>query len=284
MPAKGVERWLTQRLSHRLGTGVRGRRRRLRRRPVPQPALAGLDAARPRARRPVGPRPAGLAAARGDRRQPRRAVVRHARRPPRPRPRRRRRRCCGATAATPSPAGWPASTRRTPCSGPRWSPTGARAATPTAPVATLDDDLLLAGRAVAPAGRRGSTSPPPDLRHAETLGAPARGRRRARPARRGCRCSATPGSRSPRSSCCARSASRRDVHLWLPQPSPQLWDELAGLGGRRAPRRTTTRPSGSTTRCWPRWAATAASCAGRSIRWSTCQAPPARGRARRRAP
>ena len=23
----------------------------------------------------------------------------------------------------------------------------------------------------------------------------------------------------------------RDVHLWLPQPSPQLWDDLAGIGG-----------------------------------------------------
>jgi exodeoxyribonuclease V gamma subunit len=26
-------------------------------------------------------------------------------------------------------------------------------------------------------------------------------------------------------------ARHRDVHLWLPQPSPALWDELAGLGG-----------------------------------------------------
>jgi exodeoxyribonuclease V gamma subunit len=26
-------------------------------------------------------------------------------------------------------------------------------------------------------------------------------------------------------------ADARDVHLWLPQPSPRLWDELAGLGG-----------------------------------------------------
>ncbi len=29
----------------------------------------------------------------------------------------------------------------------------------------------------------------------------------------------------------AALGERRDVHLWLPQPSPALWDELAGLGG-----------------------------------------------------
>ena len=27
-------------------------------------------------------------------------------------------------------------------------------------------------------------------------------------------------------------AEHRDVHLWLPQPSPVLWDTLAGRGGR----------------------------------------------------
>ena len=29
----------------------------------------------------------------------------------------------------------------------------------------------------------------------------------------------------------AALASHREVHLWLPQPSPRLWDDLAGIGG-----------------------------------------------------
>ena len=53
---------------------------------------------------------------------------------------------------------------------------------------------------------------------------PRRDRRRgcapatpASPCRPGCRCSATPGCRSPRSSCWRAVGEDRDVHLWLPQ-------------------------------------------------------------------
>ena len=74
VPARGVERWLSQRLSHRLGRGRRrGARRRLRRGGLPLAAVAGRRAHRHRPRRPVGARRARLAAARGDRREPRRA-------------------------------------------------------------------------------------------------------------------------------------------------------------------------------------------------------------------
>ena len=68
VPARGVERWLTQRLSHRLGAGARGG----------DGVCAGVRFLSPhslvsmllgtRARRPVGARPSRLAAARGDRR------------------------------------------------------------------------------------------------------------------------------------------------------------------------------------------------------------------------
>ena len=231
-----------------------------------QPALAGVPAARPGARRPVGPRPAGLAAARGHRRVASASRGAHAGRPPRPRPRPARTASCVAAAATPSPGGWRACSRRTPCSGPRWSPTGARAATPTARAAPLDDDLRLAARAVAPAGRRGSDAAPP--------GRAARRRRWTG---------------------CAPAADGLDLparlslfgHTRLPVTEVEL---LGALGGapRRAPvaaaalrarcgtrwparrpgpvpaGRRHRRPSRSGTRCSPRWAATPASCSAPS--------------------
>ena len=49
VPAKGVERWLTQRLSHRLGAGPRGGDGVCAGRAFPQPALAGRPADRHRA-------------------------------------------------------------------------------------------------------------------------------------------------------------------------------------------------------------------------------------------
>ena len=112
---------------------------------------------------------------------------------------------------------------------------------------------------MAAAARRGSTSRRP------TSGTP-RPSRGCAPAATGstcpsgCRCSATPGSRSPRSSCCGALGEHRDVHLWLPQPSPRLWDDLAGIGGVGRRATTTRRPSWSATRCSPRSAATPASC------------------------
>ena len=68
----------------------RRRRRCLCRGAVPQPALAGRAAAGEGARRCLGSRPSRLAAARGDRRQPRRGLVRHPCHPSRSRHRRRR--------------------------------------------------------------------------------------------------------------------------------------------------------------------------------------------------
>ena len=69
VPARGVERWLTQRLSHRLGVGPR----------AGDGVCAGVDFVTPHSlvgdaprqglRRPVGPGPAGLAAARRRRRR-----------------------------------------------------------------------------------------------------------------------------------------------------------------------------------------------------------------------
>ena len=133
VPARGVERWLTQRLSHRLGVGPRAATGSARASGSSSPRSLVSLLHRPRARRPVGPRPPGLAAARHHRRQPRRALVRDPRRPPRPRPHRRTTPSCAATAATAWRSGWRRCSRRTPSSGRRSSPTGARAATPTAP-------------------------------------------------------------------------------------------------------------------------------------------------------
>ena len=86
VPARGVERWLSQRLSHRLGAGPGRRGRCLRGCRLP---LAGQPGRRGHRRRrdddPWSPDAAGVAAARGRRRARRRAVVPRARRPPRPR-------------------------------------------------------------------------------------------------------------------------------------------------------------------------------------------------------
>ena len=259
VPAKGVERWLTQRLSHRLGAGAARRRRRLRRGAVPQPAVAGLDAARPRARRRVGPRPAGLAAARGDRRQPRRAVVRRPRRPPRPRRlegdeallRRNRRysvarRLAGlfASYAVQRPqlvTDWR--------EGRDTDGAGARARRRPA----------LAGRAVAPAGRAGRRAGArrPPRRDAR---APARGRRGPRPARPAVavRPHPAPGHRG-RAAAGAGRAPRRP-----PLAAAAVAAAVGRPGRRRRPvgaaRRRRLRRAGRSTRCSPRSAATPASC------------------------
>ena len=261
VPAKGVERWLTQRLSHRLGVGPRGGDGVCAGVRFLNPRLAGLAAARPRPRRPVGPRPPGLAAARDHRRQPRRAVVRHARAPPRPRARpattrllRRNRRYSVArrlaglfasyAVQRPQPVtdwregrdtdGAGGAARPTTCAGrpscgagcsPRVGATGARRA--------ARRERSPRSRPAAP----GSTCPP------------------------GCRSSATPGCRSPRSQLLGALGEH-------PRRPPLAAAALAGAVGRRSPASaawspatTTTRPTGSATRCWPRSAATPASCA-----------------------
>ena len=202
VPAKGVERWLTQRLSHRLGAAPARR----------DGVCAGVRFTSPRSlvaavlgldrRRPVGRRRDGLAAAGGARRLPRRGVVRAA--GPAPRPLRHRRR--GR-----APAG-PAVRRRRALAGLFAAYAVQR---PTLLADWRDGPRHrrprrrprrrpgLAGRAVAAArraGRRPAAAP-------AARGHPDAAARRAggvRPARRGSRCSGTPGCRSPRSSCSTR--------------------------------------------------------------------------------
>ena len=184
--------------------------------------------------------------------------------PPRPRARGRRGRCCGATAATPSPAGWPASSRRTPCSG-RALVTDWREGRDTDGAGgRARRRPALAGRAVAAAASRGSTSPRP------TSGTPRRwpgcgpaARASTLPAR----LSLFGHTRLPVTEVELLRAlgEYRDVHLWLPQPSPRAagttWPASAASV---AARRRRLRRAGPATRCSPRSAATPASCAGRS--------------------
>ena len=106
-----------------------------------------------------------------------------------------RRSSCGAGGATPSPAGWPACSRRTPCSARPCSPTGRPAATTDGAGRRPRPRPALAARALAPAGRRGRRALAGRAARAQVL-ADLRDRPGgARPARRGSRCSATPGSR-----------------------------------------------------------------------------------------
>ena len=245
VPAEGVERWLTQRLSHRLGAGDARRRRGVRRRAVPLargrwsprsdsarerdddpwdpdalvwPLLEVVDASARRA--VVRARSAphlghGQTGEEGELRRGRRYAV--------------ARRLAGlfASYAVQRPQ--------------RWSPTGrgprhrrGRRAARRRPA--------LAGRAVAAAGRRASPRAPPDVRHAATLARLRAGPRRRSTCRRGCRCSATPGCRSPRSSCSARSASTATCTCGCRTPSAALWDALAGARAAPVPRARRTPP------------------------------------------
>ena len=54
---------------------------------------------------------------------------------------------------------------------------------------------------------------------------------------------------------------RRDVHLWLPHPSAPLWDAIAALPTKtqRYAATATRRSRRPATHCWPAWAATPAS-------------------------
>ena len=229
VPAKGVERWLTQRLSHRLGAGARGG----------DGVCAGVRFLNPRSLvsmlldrerddawdpdRLVWPLLETIDA------QPRRAVVRDPRHPPRPRARRRRRR---APPQPPllrrPPPGRPLRVVRRPAADARHRL--ARRRDTDGAGGDLDDDLVwqaelwrrLLDRVGEPAARR------PARRHPR---APARGRRGARPAVAAVAVRPHPAARSPRSSCCEALGESREVHVWLPQPSPQLWDDLAGIGG-----------------------------------------------------
>ena len=165
VPAKGVERWLTQRLSHRLGAGPRGG----------DGVCAGVgSSARARWSRcspardrddPWDPDRLVWPLLDVDRREPRRAVVRHPRRPPRPRPRRRR----GRAAPRPPllrrpPARRPLRVVRRAAAG-AGRPTGATGRDTDGAGGPLDADL----RWQAELWRRlvaAVDAPPPDVRHA----------------------------------------------------------------------------------------------------------------------
>ncbi len=237
VPARGVERWLTQRLSHRLGAGHAARRRRLRRRRLPHP----LVAASPRSAAPAtptrGPRPAGLAAARrasttastsrGRRRWPDHLGHGLA----------GERATCAAAGATPSPAGSPGSSPSYAVQRPRlladW--TGGRDTDgvrrrrrrPRRPAP--GSRRCGAGWSSGSTRRRRATCTPPTpwpgcASEPATVDLPD-----AALAVR-----AHPAARPPRSSCSRPWREHRDVHLWLPHPSAALWEALADLRRRRS--------------------------------------------------
>ena len=144
----------------------------------------------------------------------------------------RARRAAARPAATPWPGGWPACSRRTPCSARSCSPTGAPAGTPTAPAATSTPTC--AGRPSCGGGWS------PGRRAA------ARRAARRRPSR-GCaaggdgldlpaRLSLFGHTRLPVTEVALLRAlgELREVHLWLPQASPPV-------GGAGADRRATAR-------------------------------------------
>ncbi len=242
VPAKGVERWLTQRLSHRLGTGPRGG----------DGVCAGV--------RFLSPRSLVVAAAR-------------------PRARRRRGTPTGWSGRCSRPS-TPASTSR---GAPPCRPTSATAATarPASCAATAATRwrIRLAGLFASYAVQR-----PPlvtdwrEGRDTDGAGGPLDGDlpwqaelwrrlltrvRRTRPTcgtgdtlerlRAGgdgldlpARLSLFGHTRLPVTEVELLGAlgQHRDVHLWLPQPSPALWDALAGLGGVGGPRRRHLRRPG----------------------------------------
>ena len=227
VPAKGVERWLTQRLSHRLGTSSSGG----------DGVCAGCGSStRARSSRCCstatettrGIRPPGLAAARGHRCQPWQpwcatlaAHLGHGLEGDDGELRRNRRYSVARRLAGLS--------RRTPPSGRRSSPTGAKGATPTAPVApstkTCSGRPSLWRRLLGHVGE-----PPPDVRHADTL---ARLRAGGEGLDLPTRLSLFGHTRLPVTEVELLEAlgEHREVHVWLPQPSPRLWDDLAGIGG-----------------------------------------------------
>ena len=272
VPTRGVERWLAQRLSHHLGAAPGGEDGRVRQRHLRLARPAGRRGARrdprprPRTTTPGGPSSLTwpLLEVVDDGR--RRALVRR----PGPPPRRRHRRRGPPRPpprASPSTSAAPVRLLRRPAPAP-WSAPGRRAGTRTAPGEPVPARPGLAAAAVAAAARaaRRRRAPPSGSTDAvRLLTEPARTRRPARPAV-GVR--PHPAARTTSCACCTRSAPHRDVHLWLPHPSPALWDD--GRPPRRRPprRAAATQPAARRgTRCSPRWPATPASC---SCAWPRC--------------
>ena len=272
VPAKGVERWLTQRLSHRLGVGPRGG----------DGVCAGVRFLTPRSLvsllldrdrddpgtpdRLVWPLLAAIDASLDE------PWCRDARRAPRPRPVRRRRRPAARpplSVARRLARLFAAYAVQRPAAGHRLARGPAhRRRRPRPPRRPR-----LAGAPVAGAARQVGTEPP-DVRLARAVALlEAGGDGLDLPGR----LSLFGHTRLPVTEVrlLQALAATRDVHLWLPHA-------LAGAVGR--PRRTsaascrattTARPSGSTTRCSPRSAATPASCGAPSrCRRSTSPWPP----------
>ena len=281
MPAKGVERWLTQRLSHRLGAGPRGG----------DGVCAGVRFLSPRSLVGDAARHASdddpwdpdrlvwpLLEVIDD--SPRRAVVRDAGRAPRPRRSPATRASCAASRRYAVARRLAGLFRRTPRQRPQlvadWregrDTDGAGARSPT----------TSRGRPSCGGGCwRGVGEPPPDVRHAADAG------RAARPAATGCDLPARlslfghtrlPGDRA-RAARRARRAPRRP-----PLAAAGLGRAVGPAGraerrGSGAARRRPLRDVCSGTRCWPRSAATPASC---SARWRSCAGGRRRARAGRR--
>ena len=280
MPARGVERWLTQRLSHRLGVGARGGDGVCAGVDFLTPALAGRRCSLDRdADDPWSPDRLAWPLLDGHRR------------------RRSARPWCATLAphlGGGDPADEPSSARP---SLRRRAPPGRpvllvrrRSARPAHRLArgprhrrrrrSARRRPALAGRAVA-APARVVDAPPPDERHARRMRAAARGRRPTSTCPT--RLSLFGHTRLPATQLALLSAlgELREVHLWLPQASAVALGR-AGRGRRqgrcRAP--TTRPPTVVGHRCWPRSAATRASCSARS---ATCAEQPSRHRRRRAA-
>ena len=264
VPAKGVERWLTQRLSHRLGAGARGgdgvcagvrflNPRSLvsmllgRERDDPWdpdrlvwPLLETIDASldEPWCATLAPHLGHGLEGDDGELRRNRRYSVAH-------------------------PAGRPLRVVRRPAAEARHrlarGPRHRRRRR-----STLDEDLVwqaeLWRRLLDRVGE-----PPPDVRHADTL---ARLRAGGEGLDLPARLSLFGHTRLPVTEVelLAALGEGRDVHLWLPQPSPRLWDDLAGLGGAGAARRRHVGRAGRPPAARVARAATPASCGGCSTR------------------
>ena len=256
VPAKGVERWLTQRLSHRLGAGGRAATG-LRQRAVPVGVRAGRGRGRrrrvgsDRRRRSVAARPPGVGGAGRHRRLRRRGVVPAAGRVPR---RAGRRRAPARSPVRHRPAPGRRCSTRTAGTGPTCSAPGRPARTSTASAARC---LTTCGGRPSCGGGCASRS----ACRARPSGSPRCARRCASDPERSAlppRLSVFGPTRLPTAhiAVLAALAEQRDVHLWLPHPSPALWERLrphARARGVRCRGGATRRASCPAIRCWPRW-------------------------------
>ena len=238
VPARGVERWLTQRLSHRLGVGARGatacapacgsssRGRWSRCCSAATATTRGTPSASSgRCSPPSTPASASRGAPRWP---PTSATAAPATTP-----------SCAATAATAWRSGWRRCSRRTPPSGRPSSPTGARAATPTAPAATSTPTWPGSPSSGAALLTRVDAPPPTSATRRRSTALRAGGGR-ARPAAAAVAVRPHPAARHRGRA--ARRAGRAPRRPPLPPAGlPALWDALAGPRRRRRPRRRRAR-------------------------------------------